>query len=71
MTSLNWVDEIIREMEVRAALGMLLEAVWSSEHEVFVKITKSTHPNGIASHWETFYNEVGEEVPRPKGYQSA
>lgn len=52
-------------------IGMLLEAGWSSEYKCFVKITKSTHPNGIASHWETFYNEAGEEVPRPKGYKSA
>lgn len=53
------------------AVGMLLDAKWDGEHKVFVKVTKSTHLNGIASHWETFYNELGEEMPRPKGYKSA
>lgn len=53
------------------AIGMLLDAKWDHEHQVFVKIIRRTHANGLATHFELFYNELGEEVPRPKGYRSA
>lgn len=55
----------------RDTIAMLLDAVWDNDYDVFVKITRTTHKFSVASYWETFYNEVGEEVPRPKGYQSA
>lgn len=44
---------------------------WFETFGVFVKIIRRTHANGLATHFELFYNELGEEVPRPKGYKSA
>lgn len=53
------------------AVGMLLDAKWDTEHQVFVKIIRRTYVNGLATHFEVFYNELGEELPRPKGFESA
>lgn len=68
---LVWLDQFIHRIEVRDSLEMLLDAKWVGKYQVFVKKTYTSHPNGLASYRETFYNERGEEVPRPKGYKSA
>lgn len=72
-----------KHSEEMTAIAMLLGAKWvrssmganafgeEGREDIFMKRINRVHANGLATHFELFYNKDGEEVPRPKGWKSA
>lgn len=68
---MNAIAMLLGAKWVRSSMGSLAFNEPLGPEDIFVKRINRVHANGLATHFDVFYNKNGEEVPRPKGWKSA